>query len=100
VTVNLSSVVVTPSSYTSTKVTNNAASTVNIAMSTTGAVDGMQAIVRFYDFSAVAQSLTWSNTENSTVSVPGTSNGSTTLPLTIGFIYNGATSLWRCVAVA
>jgi hypothetical protein len=100
VTVSGNAATVTPSSYTSTKVTNNAAASVTITLSTTGAVDGMQAIVRFYDFSAVAQTLTWSNTENSTVSVPGTSNGSTTLPITIGFIYNGATSKWRCVAVA
>jgi len=60
----------------------------------------MQSIVRFYDYSASSVTLSFNNTENSTVSVPTSSNGSTTLPLTIGFIYNGATSKWRCVAVA
>jgi len=91
---------VSGSTYTSTKVTNNSAATLAITMSTTGAVDGMQAIVRILDFSAVAQTISWTNTENSQVSAPTTSNGSTTLPLTVGFIYNGSTSKWRCVAVA
>jgi len=100
VTVASQTATVTPSSYTSTKVTNNAALSVTITMSTTSAVDGMQSIVRFYDYSASSVTLSFSNTENSTVSVPTSSNGSTTLPLTIGFIYNGATSKWRCVAVA
>jgi hypothetical protein len=75
---------------------------VTITLSTTGATDGMQAIVRFYDYSTnpTAVSLSWSNYENSNVFVPTTSNGSATLPITVGFIYNGATSRWRCVAVA
>jgi len=32
--------------------------------------------------------------------VPTLSNGSTTSPLSVGFIYNGATSKWRCMATA
>jgi hypothetical protein len=40
------------------------------------------------------------NTENSTVTAPTTSNGSTTLPLTVGFMFNGSTSKWRAVASA
>jgi hypothetical protein len=79
-------------------VTNNAAGSVTITMTTTSAVDGQMCIVRFYDFSAATQTLSWVNTENSAVSVPTTSNGSTTLPKTVGFMYNSATNLWRCVA--
>lgn len=81
-------------------VTNNSAATLTITMTTTSAVDGQMIVVRILDFSAVAQTITWVNTENSTVTAPTTSNGSTTLPLTVGFIYNNATSKWRCVASA
>jgi hypothetical protein len=87
-------------SYGSTLITNNAAGAVTITMSTSGAVDGQTSVVRFLDFSAVAQTLTWVNTENSSVTAPATSNGSTTSPLSVGFIYNGATSKWRCMATA
>lgn len=80
-------------------VTNSSAATLTITM-TTGAADGQMTIVRILDFSAVAQTITWVNTENSTVSAPTTSNGSTTLPLTVGFMYNAATSKWRCIASA
>jgi len=83
-----------------TTVTNNAASAVTITISTSGAVDGQRLVVRFYDFSAAAQTISWVNTENSTTSVPTASNGSTTLPLNVGFQYNSATSKWRCLAVA
>jgi len=79
-------------------VTNNSAATLTITLTTTSAVDGQSCIVRVLDSSAVAQTITWVNTENSTVSVPTTSNGSTTLPLTVGFMYNNATSKWRCIA--
>jgi hypothetical protein len=92
--------VTVPVTYKSFTVTNNAAGSVAITMTTSGAVDGQTAVIRFYDYSAVAQTLSWVNTENSTVLAPTTSNGSTTLPLTIGFIYNGATSKWRCVGVS
>jgi hypothetical protein len=71
-----------------------------ITLTTTNAVDGQMTIVRIYDFSAAAQTIGWTNTENSTATVPTTSNGSTTLPLTVGFMYNTATSKWRCIASA
>ena len=83
-----------------TTVTNNAAGAVTITVTTSGATDGQLLMVRFYDFSAATQTLTWTNTENSTVIASTTSNGSTTLPLTVGFQYNGQTSKWRCIAVA
>lgn len=80
--------------------TNSSAATMAITLTTASAVDGQTKIVRIYDFSAVAETIGWTNTENSTVAAPTTSNGSTTLPLTVGFIFNGSTSKWRCVAVA
>lgn len=81
-------------------VTNSSAATLTVTMTTTSAVDGQMTIVRIIDFSAVAQTITWVNTEDSTVTAPTTSNGSTTLFLTVGFIYNGGTSKWRCIAKA
>lgn len=81
-------------------VTNSSAATLTITLTTTSAVNMQMCVVQILDFSAVAQTITWVNTENSTVSAPTTSNGSTTLPLTAGFIYNAATSKWRCVASA
>lgn len=81
-------------------VTNNSAATLTITMTTTSAVNMQTCIVQILDFSAVAQTITWVNTENSTVTAPTTSNGSTTLPLTVGFIYNSGTSKWRCIASA
>jgi hypothetical protein len=48
----------------------------------------------------VVKTLAWVNTENSQVSVPTSSNGSTTLPVSVGLQYNGGTNLWRCLAVA
>lgn len=81
-------------------VTNNSAATLTITMTTTSAVDGQMTIVRILDSSAAAQTIAWVNTENSTVSAPTTSNGSTTLFLTVGFIYNSGTSKWRCIASA
>lgn len=77
--------------------TNSSAATMAITMSTTGATNGQIKYVRVYDFSAVAETIGWTNTENSGVSVPTTSAGSTTLPLTVGFMFNGATSKWRCI---
>ena len=81
-------------------VTNNSAATLTITITTTSAVEGQLLMVRILDASAAAQTITWVNTENSTVSAPTTSNGSTTLPLTVGFQYNSATSKWRCIASA
>jgi hypothetical protein len=80
--------------------TNSSAAAMTITMATTSATDGQMSIVRIYDFSAAAQTISFVNTENSNVSVPTTSNGSTTLPLTVGFMYNSATSKWRCIASA
>ena len=89
-----------PITYKLNTVTNNSAATLTITMTTTSAVDGQMNIVRILDASAVAQTITWVNTEDSTVTAPTTSNGSTTLFLTVGFIYNGGTSKWRCIAKA
>ena len=80
--------------------TNSSAATMTITLSTSGAVDGQLMRVVIYDFSAAAQTINWTNTENSTVSVPTTSNGSTTSPKIVGFHYNASTSKWRCIAVA
>lgn len=80
--------------------TNSSAATMAITIPTSGAVDAQAMIVRIYDFSAVAQTIGWTNTEDSLVPAPLTSNGSTTLPLTVGFIYNSQTSKWRCIAVS
>lgn len=79
--------------------TNSSAAAMTITLTTASAVDGQIKVLRIYDFSAVAETITFVNTENSSVTVPATSNGSTTLPLTVMFIYNSATSKWRCVAV-
>jgi len=69
-------------------------------MATASATAGQLSMVRVLDFSAAAQTITWVNTEDSTVTAPTTSNASTTLPLTAGFQYNSATSKWRCIAKA
>jgi hypothetical protein len=89
-----------PITYRLNTFTNSSAATMAITMAVTSAVDGQISIVRIYDFSAATQTIGWTNTENSTVSAPLTSNGSTTLPLTVGFMYNSQTSKWRCVASA
>lgn len=81
-------------------VTNSSAATLTITMTTTSAVSGQLVMVKILDFSGVAQTITWVNTENSSITAPTTSNGSTTLPLTVGFQFNGLTSLWRTIAVA
>lgn len=79
-------------------VTNNSAATLTITLTTTSATNGQLVMIEILDFSAAAQTITWVNTENSTVTAPTTSNGSTTLPLTVAFKYNSATSKWRCIA--
>lgn len=81
-------------------VTNNSAAGLTITLSTSGAAAGDMILVQILDFSAAAQTLTFVNTENSTVSVPANTNGSTTLPLSVGFKWNAATSKWRCIASA
>jgi hypothetical protein len=89
-----------PITYRMNNFTNSSAAAMAVTMTTTSAVDGQMSIVRIYDFSAAAQVISWVNTENSTVSAPLLSNGSTTLPLTVGFMYNSQTSKWRCIASA
>lgn len=81
-------------------VTNNSAATLTITMTTASAIDGQLSMVRILDFSGVAQSISWENTENSTITAPTTSNGSVTLPLTVGFQFNTNTTKWRCIASA
>lgn len=81
-------------------VTNSSAATLTITLTTASAVNMQTVVVQILDFSAAAQTITWVNTENSTVSAPTTSNGSTSLPLTVGFMYNSSTSKWRCIASA
>ncbi len=76
-------------------VTNNSAATLTITMTTTSAVDGQLTTVRIVDFSAAAQTITWVNTENSGIAIPTTTNGSTTLPLTVKLRFNTATTKWR-----
>lgn len=82
--------------------TNSSASAMTITMPTSipTPVDGQMMMVRIYDATGVTKGITWVNTENSTVSAPTTSNGSTTLPLTVGFQWNASTSKWRCIALA
>lgn len=86
--------------YVTNTVTNNSAATLTVTFPTAGAIDGEMRIVRIYDFSAAAQTLTLVNTENSTVTPNATTNGSTTLPYTIGGQYNAATSKWRIIAAS
>lgn len=86
--------------YNTNSVTNSSAATLTITLPTAGAYDTEKIVVRVYDFSAAAETITWVNTENSTATAPILSNGSTTLPISAGFQYNGATSKWRCIAAA
>lgn len=81
-------------------VTNNSAATLTVTLTTTSAVNGQLLMLEILDFSAVAQTITWVNTEDSSVTAPITSNGSTILPLTVGFKFNSATTKWRTIAKA
>jgi hypothetical protein len=76
---------------------NSSAATMTITMATAGALDGQISWVRIYDFSAAAETITWVNTENGEGTAPTTSNGSTTLPATAMFMFNAATTKWRCI---
>ena len=82
------------------KVTNNSAATLTITVTTTSAVDGQLIEVMVLDSSAVAQTITWVNTENTSVTIPTTSNGSTTKPLRVQLQYNSGTSAWSCIGYA
>jgi hypothetical protein len=86
--------------YKTNTITNNSAATLTITLPTAGAIDWEIRIVRVLDFSAVAQTVAWVNTENSDVSAPVTSNWSTTLPRTTWFQYNLGTTKWRTIATA
>ncbi len=77
--------------------TNSSSAAMSITLATSGAVQGQQTIVQVYDYAGTTESITWVNTENSTISVPTTSNGSTTSPLTVEFIFNAKTTKWRCI---
>lgn len=88
---------VTVSAVLKSKITVTA--TTAITMSTTGAFDGMTSEVRIYDAGS-AETLSWFNTENSTASAPLVSPGSATLPTTVKFEFNGATSKYRVVSVS
>ena len=80
-------------------VTNNSAATLTITMTTASAANMQTCIVRVFPSSAVAQTLTFVNTENSAAtSVPSSTGSSVTIPISVGFIYNAVTSLWTCVA--
>ena len=86
-------------------VQNSSAAALQITLSTTGAVDGALVEVRIYDFSGAAETLTWVNTEASSVALPTVTNGSTTSPLSVLFQYNaggtaGGTSKWRAIGIA
>lgn len=83
-----------------TTVTNNSAATLTITITTAAATNRQKLIVCILDATAAAQTITWVNTEDSTVAAPTTSNGSTSLPLTVGFMFNTASGKWRTVAKA
>jgi peptidoglycan hydrolase-like amidase len=76
---------------------NSSAAAMTITLATAGATDGQLSTVRVYDFSAASETITWVGTENSTVSAPTTSAGSVTLPKTVTFQFNAATSKFRCI---
>ena len=91
--------VTVPITYAKANITNNAAGSVAITLST-GAVDGQTLVVRFFDYTGgAAQTLTWVNTEIGAATPPATSRGSVTIPTSAGFIYNGGTNKWTCMAV-
>ena len=90
-----------PVTYRMTTITNSAtASTATtITITTSGATDGQLLLVRWIDTQATQCTLTWSGTENSgATSVPAKSTGVNNSPTIVGFIFNGITSAWRCIA--
>jgi hypothetical protein len=99
ITVASNSASVSPT-YGQTTITNNTGASVTITMVLPGAVDSQVYRVRFYDFSNVAQTIAWVNTENSSISVPTTSNGASVSPIAVGFQFNGSTSKYRCIGWA
>jgi hypothetical protein len=89
-----------PVTNTVSNFTNSSAAAMTVTLAVTGAVDGQLSIVRVYDFSAAAETITWVNTENGGATAPTTSNGSTTLPKTVWFQFNAQTTKWRCILSA
>lgn len=81
-------------------VTNNSAAGITITLSTTSAAAGDMILVQSLPSSAVAQAITWANTEISDVIPSANLNASTTSPRTDGFKWNPLTSKWRCIASA
>lgn len=81
-------------------VTNNSAAGITITLSTSGATAGDMILVQSLPSSAVAQAITWVNTEVSDVTPSANLNASTTSPRTDGFKWNPLTSKWRCIATA
>jgi len=79
-------------------VTNNSASGLTVTLSTTSATGGDMLLVQCLPSSAVAQTITWVNTENSGVTPNANLNASTSSPTTDGFKWNPLTSKWRCIA--
>ena len=83
--------VTVPITASSVKITNNTAGSVATTLAVSGAVDGQPLLMRFYDYSGTAQTLTYVNAENSP---PSSSRGSTTIPLLIGFVFNSTSTAW------
>lgn len=87
-------------SYRNNVVTNNSAAGITITLSTTGASAGDIVLVQSLPSSAVAQTITWVNTEVSDITPSANLNASTTSPRTDLFKWNPLTSKWRCLATA
>jgi hypothetical protein len=92
--------------YRINKFTNSSAATMTITMPLTVAglngtpapLDGQEMVVQVRDAAASgSQTITWVNTENGEGTAPTSSNGSTTLPKTVMFMWNASTSKWRCI---
>ncbi len=79
-------------------VTNNSAAGITITLSTSGAAAGDMIKIKSLPSSAVAQAITWVNTEVSDITPSANLNASTTSPRTDGFEWNPLTSKWRCIA--
>jgi hypothetical protein len=92
--------VTVPVTYASVKVTNYAtpAAIVTITLTTAGAADGQQLVIRFYDSTVASKTLAWVGAEVGAATAPIASKGSITVPSTVEFIFNGVTSLWSCVS--
>jgi hypothetical protein len=78
-------------------VTNSSAATLTITMTTASAVDGQIKWVRVIDASAASQTITWVNTENGEGTAPVATSGTVNSPKTAMFMFNAATTKWRCI---